>query len=243
MADSEQTPTGPTNRGSRGSHKPRGGFGKYLRARGRGRGRGGRPAEFSKRLVLEGEERVELDEEEAKEYQRELQEKYGKRNLGSNADRYAEPEPELDSGGEEIVEPEVDLSEFLERQKLSPEPLFSPPVDEDDDIDHTLDHHHSRTEASLIANEKKGKIQQIQWDETLEEMSREKASADASRDLKARFRSQATAQRMRSGISRGGKLSQKDKSYVEAPALPTDVPQPPKSQKEDMEEFLDDLLN
>lgn len=82
---------------SRGSHKPRGGFGKYLRARGRGagRGRGGRPAEWGKRLVLEGEQDVELDEEEAKE----MQAKYSRRQLGTNVDRYKEPEPELDSDG------------------------------------------------------------------------------------------------------------------------------------------------
>ena len=65
------------------------------RARGRGRGRG-RPAEFSKRLLLEDEEEVEVDEEE----QAALAQKYGRRDLGSNADRYAEPEPELDSEGE-----------------------------------------------------------------------------------------------------------------------------------------------
>lgn len=33
-----------------------------------------------------------------------------------------------------------------------------------------------------------------------------------------------------------------DKSYVEAPALPSDTPAPPKSEKEGMEDFLDDLL-
>lgn len=33
-----------------------------------------------------------------------------------------------------------------------------------------------------------------------------------------------------------------DKAYIEAPALPTDAPLPPKSEKENMEDFLDDLL-
>jgi hypothetical protein len=32
------------------------------------------------------------------------------------------------------------------------------------------------------------------------------------------------------------------KEYVEAPALPTESPLPPKTEKEDMEDFLDDLL-
>lgn len=83
----------------RGRGKSRGGLGKYLRARGRGRGIG-RPAEFGKRLVLEGEEGEEENEEEAAARQA----KYSRRNLGTNADRYAEQEPELDSDG---------MSEFL----------------------------------------------------------------------------------------------------------------------------------
>lgn len=87
---------------SRGSHKPRGGLGKYLRARGRGRGRGGgRPAEFHKRLVLEDEEEVEFDPE-SEEY-KELQSKYSRRQLGSNADRYAEAEPVLNSDGSNLL--------------------------------------------------------------------------------------------------------------------------------------------
>lgn len=85
----------PRGRG-RGRGKSRGGLGKYLRARGRGRG-AGRPAVFGTRLVLEGEEVTELDEEE----QRELEQKYARRQLGSNADRYAEPEAELDSDGKD----------------------------------------------------------------------------------------------------------------------------------------------
>lgn len=82
----------------RGRGKSRGGLGKYLRARGRGRG-GGRPAEFHKRMVLEGEGQEELDEEE----QRELQQKFSRRQLGTNADRYTEQEPELDSDGEHSI--------------------------------------------------------------------------------------------------------------------------------------------
>lgn len=50
---------------------------------------------WNARLVLEGEQRGELDEEETKE----LEQKYSRRDLGSNADRYVEPEPELDSEG------------------------------------------------------------------------------------------------------------------------------------------------
>jgi hypothetical protein len=78
----------------RGRGRSRGGLGKYLRARGRGRG-GGRPAEFRERLLFEGERADELDEEE----ERALQQKFARRQLSSNADRYVEPEPEIGSDG------------------------------------------------------------------------------------------------------------------------------------------------
>ena len=48
-----------------------------------------------KRLVLEGEELEEVDPEEAKE----IHQRFSKRQLVSNADRYAEEEPQLDSDG------------------------------------------------------------------------------------------------------------------------------------------------
>lgn len=95
--DSTETSGSSSGRG-RGRGKSRGGLGKYLRARGRGRGRG-RPAEFAKRLLLEDEQEVQLDQEEAKDYEKEMQTKYGRRQLGTNADRYVEPEPELGSDG------------------------------------------------------------------------------------------------------------------------------------------------
>ena len=88
MTSTESKPRG------RGRGRSRGGLGKYLRARGRGRG-GGRPAEFRERLLLEGEQADDLDEEEA----RALHQKYARRQLSSNADRYAEPEPEIGLDG------------------------------------------------------------------------------------------------------------------------------------------------
>jgi hypothetical protein len=95
--DSRGSSTGRSRGGSnvrgRGS---RGGLGKYLRARGR---RGlGRPAEFGKRLVPEDEETAEGEEAEAEAA--EIAQKYSKRRLETNVDRYNEPEPELDSEGE-----------------------------------------------------------------------------------------------------------------------------------------------
>lgn len=94
MAESINTSEPSTRGRGRGRNRGRGGLGKYLRARGRGRGTG-RPAVFSQRLVLEGEEDEEEDEEEAAEKAL----KFSRRQLGTNADRYVEPEPELGSDG------------------------------------------------------------------------------------------------------------------------------------------------
>lgn len=103
---SAPSPSTTTSHGSsdsggrgRGRGKSRGGLGKYLRAKGR-RG-GGRPAVFGKRLLLDGEEPPDEEDEEAA---RELEQKFSRRQLGSNADRYAEPEPELDSDGKLLIQ-------------------------------------------------------------------------------------------------------------------------------------------
>ncbi|KAG6326791.1 hypothetical protein ID866_12298 [Astraeus odoratus] len=224
----EEGPTttdSPRGRG-RGKSKSRGGLGKHLRARGRGRGYG-RPAEFTKRLVLEGEEKVELDPEEAEELQR----KYGRRQLGSNADRYVEPEPELGSDGEEIKEPEVDLAAFLERQRISKPTMFLPAAleDDDDDIDHDLDHITSSRQVST--RPKKGNVQTMAWSEELDEMKRERDATEAARDLKERFRAKTD------------KLQGATKAFKQckqAPPLPTEKMK--RAPKEEMEDFLDDLL-
>jgi hypothetical protein len=100
MAESNTTTSASNPVRGRGRGKSRGGLGKYLRARGRG-GRG-RPAEFSTRLVLEGERKPELTEEEEAELAREIREKYSRRQLGTNEDRYKEEEVELNSDGEYI---------------------------------------------------------------------------------------------------------------------------------------------
>jgi len=188
-------------------------------------------------MLLEDEQDVELDEEEAKEYEKEMQRRFGRRQLGTNADRYAEPEPELGSDGEPVVEPEIDLSAFLEKQRLSPQPSSAPPPEEDDDIDTSIAQAPGRAPAS---NVKKGKLQQIEWDSSLEELSREKAAADATRELKLRFKAQTAKPSFRAPVK---PIKEKaEKGYVEAPALPTDEPAKPKGEKEGMEDFLDDLL-
>ncbi len=120
--------------------------------------------------------------------------------------------------GEPIVEPEVDLSSFLERQRLSDAPPVAvPPPENEDEIDHSLAHLISgmkHTEST-----KKGKLQQISWDDSLEELSQEKAAAEATRgnyrfyvtqclldvpphvhiDLKARFKAKAEKERFSGG--------------------------------------------
>ena len=198
------TTTQPTVTRGRGRGKSRGGLGKYLRARGRGRG-SGRPAEFSTRLLLEGEGRPSLTEEEEAELAKELAEKYSRRQLGTNADRYKEEEPELDSdgvfssvvfrwsfeltflwAGEPIVEPEVDLSTFLEKQRISDDVGPSLRVaeaedDDNDDVDTSLAHITSKSIGNPVQASRKGKVEQIVWDEELDTMNREKKAAEATR--------------------------------------------------------------
>ncbi|KAJ3789091.1 hypothetical protein GGU10DRAFT_392869 [Lentinula aff. detonsa] len=217
----------------RGRGKSRGGLGKYLRARGRGRGFG-RSAEFTKRLLLEGEEDEEEEDEEEVAARRA---KYSRRRLGTNTDRYAEPEPELDSDGEPIVEPEVDLSAFLEKQKLTddPGPSAPPPPEDDDDVDHSLDNLTTRKTNS------KGKAQRIEWDESLEDLLREKAAAEATRELKNRFR--AKSDKLRTSDRPKIRDRKKELSYVDAPPLPLPENGRSKTEMEKMEDFLDDLLS
>ena len=54
-----------------------------------------------------------------------------------------------------------------------------PDEDEDDDVDKSLAHIGSHAKSDLPS--KKGRVQQIEWDAELEEMSREKAAAEATR--------------------------------------------------------------
>ena len=51
---------------------------------------------WNERLLLEDEQEIEIDDDEVAE----MQQKYSRRQLGTNADRYVEPEPELDDDGE-----------------------------------------------------------------------------------------------------------------------------------------------
>ncbi|KAF8197755.1 hypothetical protein K438DRAFT_1824604 [Mycena galopus ATCC 62051] len=242
MSESSSSTPPPTARG-RGRGKSRGGLGKYLRARGRGGGRG-RPAEFGKRLLLEGEGPDAEDDEEAAERAAELAQKFSRRQLGTNAHRYEEPEPVLDSDGEPEVEPEVDLSAFLERQRISdaPGPSLLPTSEllDDDDVDYSLAHISSSGVAPVVS--RKGKVEQIEWDDELDDLEREKASAEAIWELKSRFR--AKSEKLRKSAVVAGRERQPGSTYAEAPPLPLadgSLP-PPKGPKDEMQDFLDDLL-
>ena len=74
----------------KGYHQSSGKYNKRGRSRGRGY-RGRRPALFHEPLLLEGEQSGQADDEDA-----DPEVTY---TLGTNADRYEEPEPELGSDG------------------------------------------------------------------------------------------------------------------------------------------------
>lgn len=77
------------------------------------------------------------------------------------------------------MEAEVDLKAFLKRQRMEDTPglpIASATVD-DDDVDHSLAH---ITSNQLTEHQsRKGKIQQIDWDASLEEMQHDKNVARA----------------------------------------------------------------
>lgn len=88
--------------------------------------------------------------------------------------------------GEPIVEPEVDLSSFLERQRLAddadlpPIPGASGNDEDNDDVDMTLAHISSYpSRLNPQATSKKAKVEQIVWDEELDRMNRDKKAAEA----------------------------------------------------------------
>lgn len=93
MSHFENPSTGNGARG-RGNLRSRRRTGKDIRARGRGH-RVGLPARYQERLLPDGEQLEQLDEAEAAE----LEARYARRTVGTNADRYEEPEPEIGLDG------------------------------------------------------------------------------------------------------------------------------------------------
>ena len=99
---------------------------------------------------------------------------------------YAVDLRELHGTGEPIVEPEVDLSNFLERQRIADDmdlptiPGASKDDKDDEDVDTTLAHISSYpSRLNPQATSKKGKIEQIIWDEEIDRMNRDKKAAEA----------------------------------------------------------------
>jgi len=233
----QSQPSSDNTPGARGRyhHRSRGGRGKYIRARGRGH-HFGRPAVFQERLLLEGEQPELLDEAEAVERDG----RYARRTLGTNADRYEEPEPEIGADGQPIEEPEIDLSAFLARQRVedSPELLLESTTVDDDDVDHSLTHITSNPLAKC--HTRKGKIQQIEWDASLEELQHDKNVAQAQSDLKERLRANAARQMGKTATRQHSRRPVKP--LKEAPPLPQDHQLPTKSSRAEMEDFLGELL-
>ena len=77
----------------------------------------------------------------------------------------------------------MDLSRFLEKQRLADAPLLATGLEQndrdDDDVDTSLAHISSKPLASGVS--RKGKVEKIVWDDELDKMSQEKAAAEAAR--------------------------------------------------------------
>jgi hypothetical protein len=83
---------------------------------------------------------------------------------------------------EEIREPEIDLSSFHAKQRLSDvsqATIVSVVQADGDDIDHELAHISSHPITAPMSQ--KRRVQAIEWDAELAEMSRENAVADENR--------------------------------------------------------------
>jgi hypothetical protein len=59
--------------------------------------------------------------------------------------------------------------------------IAAPPPEDDDGIDHSLAHLTAGTKRADTS--KKGKLQAVLWDDTLEDMRREKAATEATRGI------------------------------------------------------------
>lgn len=73
------------------------------------------------------------------------------------------------------------MTSFLERQRAQDDhpSLISPSPEDDDGVDHSLAH--LTLGFSKSDQSKKGRVQQVDWDDSFAEMSREKAAAEATR--------------------------------------------------------------
>lgn len=86
------------------------------------------------------------------------------------------------------MEPEVDLSSFLARQTLDEADSVSlalgkTELSDDEDVDTSLEKLISKPSSSSRTGIRKGNVQQIEWDDSLEKIRREKEIADANRGM------------------------------------------------------------
>ena len=79
----------------------------------------------------------------------------------------------------------MDLSRFLQKQRLADAPLLATGLEQndrdDDDVDTSLAHISSKPLSLGSGASRKGKVEQIVWDDELDKMSQEKAAAEAAR--------------------------------------------------------------
>jgi hypothetical protein len=171
---------------------------------------------------------------------------------------------------EEEEELEVDLSAFLERQRLGDETILttenSKVSEDEDDVDYSL-----RAKLSNhygTSNSKKGQVHQIEWDKNMDDLRREKLSAEAVRgssfqdqhnfsvhsnilliELIARFRNESVnmdrygdeIQLTQGRCTDSYDFASAKGVFLADPEL--EKKKPAKGSKEEMEAFLDDLLD
>ncbi|PVG00096.1 hypothetical protein CPB86DRAFT_872099 [Serendipita vermifera] len=232
--------------------RPRGGRNRGKASRARGSARGLRiPPEYLAQVIAQREGRdpndidhEDLDEEELAEFQA----KYAKRPILEATETADNEQQELD---ETVDKEDENVNEILQRyrQKLAQgeeDPMEGssthPPTQDNaypEDVDHALGaslralsarsrgHGNSMVKDGHVDTE--SKVIQIEWNEELEEMRRESAEAEARNDLKQRFKSRGT------GTS--------DHIRKKTATIPLSKAHENKPEMQDLEGFLDDLLN
>ncbi|EJU00405.1 hypothetical protein DACRYDRAFT_100935 [Dacryopinax primogenitus] len=188
--------------------------GKALRARGR---RALRAADWRGTASGRGEEEADEEREEREAFMA----RFESRELGSNLARYEESK----EADEKEEAEEVDLTAFIERQRLGDGKVAEEGGEEG--IDESLAH-------VPTGQSKNGKVKAgvITWDEEMEEMWRENRKAEAVRDLKTRFKGSKRRESGRRGARGDPAWALEGTECVEQEGC-----------KHDDEHFLDDLIS
>lgn len=120
-----------------------------------------------------------MTEEEQEEQDKLEALKFGKRGLGSNADRYLELDEEENEG--EGKEDEEGVKEVLAKHLQKEQQKVTPVHMTDDDVDHTLSHI-----GASSSREKEHNIHTIEWDPALNDLRDEIDRVEASRGMSRR---------------------------------------------------------